>query len=322
MLRTIDSKIAIAKYRWVALLIGAAALALLGLGADAQQLGTLDPEPLPPLAHPNSPTTPAKALFGRVATPDPVATRTIGFYARGCLAGAVALPVDGPDWQVMRLSRNRFWGTPQLIAFLERFAKKVPKVSNWPGILVGDMSQPRGGPMLTGHASHQIGLDVDIWLKPMPSRSLTREEREEMLSTNVVRPDGLDVDPKVWTQDDVAVIKAAAEDPEVQRIFVNAAIKKALCREARGERSWLAKVRPFYGHNYHFHVRLRCPKDQPLCEPQEPVAPGDGCSKNDLAYWFSEQVLHPHPSLAPAKPRPALTLNDLPAECRTVLTAK
>jgi murein endopeptidase len=30
------------------------------------------------------------------------------------------------------------------------------------GLLIGDMSQPRDGPMLYGHSSHQIGLDVDI----------------------------------------------------------------------------------------------------------------------------------------------------------------
>ncbi len=301
---------------------GAAAVAFTALALHAQTIGSLQPKPLPPLAHPDAPGTPAKALFGRVTTPAGVATRTIGFYARGCLAGAVALPVDGPDWQVMRVSRNRYWGTPQLVAFLERFAKEVPKVSHWPGILVGDMSQPRGGPMLFGHASHQIGLDVDIWLKPMPSRALTPAQREEMLSTNVVRPDGLDVDPKVWTQDDVAVIKAAAQDWEVQRIFVNAAIKKALCRDARGDRSWLTKVRPFYGHNYHFHVRLRCPTDQPACQPQDPVPPGDGCDKASLAYWFSGAILHPPPSLEPPRPRPALTLAELPAPCRTLLGAK
>jgi penicillin-insensitive murein DD-endopeptidase len=301
---------------------GAAAVAFSVATLHAQTLGTLEPNPLPPLAHPNAPGTPAKALFGRVTAPAGVATRTIGFYSRGCLAGAVALPVNGPDWQVMRVSRDRYWGTPQLIAFLERFAKKVPKVSHWPGILVGDMSQPRGGPMLFGHASHQIGLDVDVWLKPMPSGTLTPAQREEMLSTDVVRPDGLDVDPKVWTQDDVAVIKAAAQDWEVQRIFVNAAIKKALCRDARGDRSWLAKVRPFYGHNYHFHVRLRCPSDQPACRPQDPVQAGDGCDKASLAYWFSTAILHPPPSLEPPRPRPALTLADLPAPCRTLLGAK
>lgn len=286
----------------------------------AQDVGTLDPDPLPPIAHPN-PATPAKQLFGRETAPADLASRTIGFYSRGCLSGGIALPVSGPDWQVMRLSRNRYWGNPVLIAFLERFAKKVPKVSSWPGILVGDMSQPRGGPMLTGHASHQIGLDVDIWLKPMPPGTLSREEREEMMSTTVVRADGLDVDPRVWSQDDVAVIRAAAQDPMVQRIFVNAAIKKALCRDARGDRSWLTKVRPYFGHDYHFHVRLKCPEGESACQGQEPVTGGEGCDAAAFKYWFSPGVLHPRPN-PHWKPRPALTLADLPAACRSVLLAK
>ena len=86
-----------------------------------------------------------------------------------------ALPINGETWQVMRLSRNRNWAHPDLVALLERLAAKARKDAGWPGILVGDMSQPRGGPMLTGHASHQVGLDADIWLTPMPNRQLSRE---------------------------------------------------------------------------------------------------------------------------------------------------
>jgi penicillin-insensitive murein endopeptidase len=288
--------------------------------AFAQDKGTLDPKPLPPLEHPTDPATPAKELFGRKTAPASLEARSIGFYAHGCLAGAQALPVDGEAWQVMRLSRNRNWGHPALIAFLERFAKKVPKINGWPGILVGDMSQPRGGPMLTGHASHQIGLDADIWLTPMPDRKLSRAEREEMSATNVVRDDGLDVN-KDWTPKHMEAIKAAAQDAAVQRIFVNAAIKKAICREAKGDRSWLEKVRPMYGHNYHFHVRMHCPKGDGTCEDQAPVPGGEGCDQGSLAYWFTNAVLHPR--RAPdGKPRPAMTMAALPAECRRVLVAK
>jgi penicillin-insensitive murein endopeptidase len=221
----------------------------------------------------------------------------------------------------MRVSRNRYWGHPALIAFLERFAEKVPNVSHWPGVLVGDLSQPRGGPMLTGHSSHQIGLDADLWLTPMPARELSPREREEMMAVDVVRADRLDVDPSRWTSDHIAVIKAAAEDRAVQRIFVNAAIKKAICREATGDRSWLSKVRPYYGHNYHFHVRLACPSGETACRGQSSAPPGDGCDES-LAYWFSDAVLHPRPGPRPAKPLPAITLAALPSECRTVLTAR
>jgi penicillin-insensitive murein endopeptidase len=288
--------------------------------AFAQDKGTLDPKPLPPLTHPDDPKIPAKELFGRKTAPASLEARSIGFYAHGCLAGARALPVDGEAWQVMRLSRNRNWGHPALIAFLERFAKKIPKVNGWPGILVGDMSQPRGGPMLTGHASHQVGLDADIWLTPMPDRKLSREEREEMSATNVVRDDGLDVN-KDWTPKHMEAIKAAAQDAAVQRIFVNAAIKKAICREAKGDRSWLEKVRPMYGHNYHFHVRMHCPKGDDTCEDQAPVPGGEGCDQGSLAYWFTDAVLHPRRD-PNAKPKPGLTMAALPAECRKVLVAK
>ncbi|ACK52203.1 peptidase U6 penicillin-insensitive murein endopeptidase [Methylocella silvestris BL2] len=298
--------------------------ALLGMaaarGAEAQEKGTLGANILPPLANASSPSTPAKELFGRERGPAPLSARTIGFYSRGCLAGGRNLAVNGPAWQVMRLSRNRNWGHPKLIAFLEEFARKVPRVSNWPGILVGDMSQPRGGPMLTGHASHQIGLDADIWLTPMPGRELSRAEREEMSATMVVRADRLDVDPARWTPDHLAVIKAAAQDNQVQRIFVNAAIKKAICREAVGDRSWLTKVRPYYGHDYHFHIRLACPPGEESCRDQDPVPPGDGCDAS-LNYWFSDAVLHPKPG-PPTRPKPPLTMAQLPAECRMVLNAK
>jgi penicillin-insensitive murein DD-endopeptidase len=295
-----------------------ALFAIVSVGAaPAQDPGTLDPQPLPALAHPNDPSTPAKELFGRASEPAPLAARTIGFYSRGCLAGGRPLPVSGPAWQVMRLSRNRNWGHPALLNFLEKFAREVPRVSHWPGILVGDMSQPRGGPMLTGHASHQVGLDVDVWLTPMPARQLTRAEREEMSAINVVRADRLDVDPSKWTPDHLQVIKAAARDPQVKRIFVNAAIKKAICREATGDRSWLNKVRPYWGHDYHFHIRLTCPRGEEACREQDPVPPGDGCDAS-LDWWFSDAVLHPRPS----PPKPPLTIAQLPAECRTVLNAK
>ncbi len=305
--------------RRIGLLI-AMAIALSSGEALAQDKGTLDPVPLPPLTRPDDPSTPAKQLFGRKILPAALAARTIGFYSHGCLAGGEALPVNGPAWEVMRLSRNRNWGHPALLAFLERFARKVPSVSHWPGILVGDMSQPRGGPMLTGHASHQIGLDVDIWLTPMPSRELSLREREEMSAVNMVREDRRDIDPEKWTPDHLAVIKTAAREPEVQRIFVNAAIKKALCREAGADRSWLNKVRPYYGHDYHFHVRLVCPPGEDACTDQDPVPPGDGCDAASLAWWFSDAILHPKPG--PMKPKAPLTMAQLPAECRSVLTAR
>ena len=299
----------------------ALALRLLSGVALAQDKGSVDPQPLPPLAHPDDPHTAAKELFGRKVTPSKTRAGVVGFYAKGCLAGGEALPINGPTWQVMRLSRNRNWGTPELIKAIESLAAKVPAVSGWPGILIGDMSQPRGGPMLTGHASHQVGLDADIWLTPMPKRELSRLEREEMSATMTVASNRLDIDRKVWTRGHEAVIKAAAENPDVERIFVNAAIKKALCRDTAGDRAWLSKIRPMYGHDYHFHIRLKCPANYPDCTPQVPPADTDGCSKADLAYWFSDAVLHPKPPKVPPKPKPPMTLAELPPMCKQVLNA-
>jgi penicillin-insensitive murein DD-endopeptidase len=125
------------------------------------------------------------------------------------------------------------WGNPAMIAFLERFSRKAKAESVWNGILVGDISQPRGGPMLTGHASHQVGLDADVWLTPMPDRTLSREERETMSAVDMVAEDGLSIDRTHWTPGQAAVIKAAAEEPQVERIFVNAAIKRP-CARVRG----------------------------------------------------------------------------------------
>src|SRR5262249_53265928 len=236
-----------------------AALFLALHGAAAQDKGTLTPQHPPPLANAEDPATPAKELFGRKTVPALLPSRTIGGDSKGCLAGGKALPIQGKTWQVMRLSRNRNWGHPELVQFLERLANQAPK-TGWRGLLVGDMSQPRGGPMRTGHASHQVGLDADIWLTPMPNRELTRLEPEEMSATMVVAEDRKDVDPNVWTPAHVAVIKAAAKDPKVSRIFVNPAIKRALCRDAgTSDRAWLSKVRPWWGHDYHFHVRIHCP---------------------------------------------------------------
>jgi len=296
---------------WIALLL------VLGTApALAQDVGTVEDKAPPPLAQPVTASTPAKELFGRKTTPDAAPPRSIGFYSAGCLAGGQMLPIDGPAWQVMRLSRNRNWGHPQLIAFLERIAEKARKVG-WRGLLVGDMSQPRGGPMLTGHASHQVGLDADIWLNPMPDRKLSREEREFTSATNMVAEDRRDVDPKVWTHERTSVIRAAAQDPLTERIFVNAAIKKALCREAGSDRAWLEKVRPWWGHDYHFHIRTYCPPDSAQCKPQPPPKPEEGCG-HELDYWFTDAVLHPAPQ---PPPEHLMTLAALPAACRQVLMA-
>jgi penicillin-insensitive murein endopeptidase len=116
------------------------------------------------------------------------------------------------------------------------------------------------------------------------------------------------------------VVKATAEDPNVVRIFVNAAIKKKLCSEAGTDRAWLAKVRPWWGHAEHFHVRLACPPDARECKSQPPVPPGDGCG-HALDSWFKPSILNPPGAKVGAKSRRSLTLAKMPAACRAVVKA-
>jgi penicillin-insensitive murein DD-endopeptidase len=203
---------------------------------------------------------PASVLFSETKLPSLGRAMAIGYYPRGCLQGGVELPTTGPTWQVMRLSRNRNWGHPNLVNFLERFAPLAAEATGRKGILIGDMAQPRGGPLPFGHKSHQTGLDVDIWFMPMPDRVLSKAERENIKASNLVAADGKHVNDEIWSAADVAFIRTAAEQPEVERVLVNAAIKKELCRvEGKNDRSWMSKVRPWYGHDDHMHVRMKCP---------------------------------------------------------------
>ncbi|HRJ69253.1 MAG TPA: penicillin-insensitive murein endopeptidase [Beijerinckiaceae bacterium] len=270
------------------------------------------------------PADAAKRHFGGAKTAAAGDVRTIGSYAKGCLAGATALALDGPTWQVMRTSRNRNWGHPELIALVERLAKRGPKEANWPGLLVGDISQPRGGPMLTGHASHQVGLDADIWLTPMPPRTLNEDERENMAATNAVAADWMDVDPKAWTPAHRDIVRLAALEPRVTRIFVNPAIKKAMCRDPGRDREWLTKVRPMWGHNYHFHIRIACPAGDAACIDQDPPPEGDGCGK-ELSDWLALQhktIFGPKKPKDPnAKPKPPvfMPLSAMPEACQQIV---
>lgn len=283
---------------------------------------------------------PAKKIFGREKLPAVLPAEVHGFYSKGCFAGGIAIPINGPNWQAMRLSRNRRWGHPDLIKMVVKLSQDGKKVG-WNGLLVGDLSQPRGGPMLTGHASHQIGLDADIWLTQMPDRRLTRRERERLSATSVLArkangrlsPNG--VGPH-FTNATFGIIKTAAEYKQVERVLVHPAIKRELCRREIGDRTWLHKVRPYFGHHYHMHIRLSCPADSPNCRPQSKPKANDGCGK-ELDYWhriMNPRKRKPKPKVLVKKPKPKkkkkvvkrrvkreIGIADLPAACLGVLHA-
>jgi penicillin-insensitive murein DD-endopeptidase len=261
------------------------------------------------------PPSAARRAFGAETTPAAGEPHVVGEYWKGCFFGGEQMPAVGDHWQVMRLSRGRSWGTPRLVAFLERFSKTAAEATGWPGILIGDMSQPRGGPMLTGHASHQLGIESDIWLRPMPKTPFARDQVDEVLSADLVRDDGRDVDPRVYNHQHLALLRAAAMQPEVARVFVNAAIKKALCRDAGTDRTWLRKIRPAAGHSYHFHIRLACPPGEGDCIEQAPPADDDGC--RELASWLK----NPPPKAKPGVPvaGTSLPMSAMPTACQAIV---
>ena len=271
----------------------------------------------------------ANQLFSAKSAPSQQDSTPVGSYAKGCGAGMVALPETGPTWQAMRLSRNRNWGQPELVEFLQQLSVVATKVG-WAGLYIGDMSQPRGGPMNSGHASHQIGLDADVWMLPPERVNLSRAQRESISSIAVRSADQRSVTSN-WTPSHLALMRAAALDDRVDRIFVAAAVKIAMCRNATAaDTKWLQKIRPIYGHDTHFHVRLKCPKGARLCETQKPTVAelskgGNGCDAT-LNWWVTD-YLNPPKATKPAKPAPKVkgsrdyTMADLPRQCASVLSA-
>lgn len=219
-----------------------------------------------------------------------VGSDAIGSYANGCLAGGQALPLQNANYQVLRPDQHRFYGHPQLINFIEQLANQTQQ-QHLGLLLVGDMGLPAGGRFQRGHASHQLGLDVDIWLQ-LPQQRWSAQQLLYPQAIDLVSASGKQVNQH-WQPDIGQLIRLAAEQPQVTRIFVHPAIKQALClANARDDRQWLHKVRPWFGHRAHMHIRLACPSNNPDCQPQVEPPAGDGCG-SELASWF-----------LPAKPQP------------------
>ncbi|MBO9475975.1 penicillin-insensitive murein endopeptidase [Shimia sp. R11_0] len=260
----------------------------------------------------------AKQLFGAEPKASSQSSSPFGSYAKGCLAGGTELAETGPTWQAMRLSRNRNWGHPVTIDYIKDLSAKAAQQPGWNGLYIGDISQPRGGPMLTGHRSHQLGLDIDIWMRPADTLTLSATQRENISSISMRRNNGAYVNSN-WTKQHHTILKAAASDPRVARIFVFPGAKVQMCEDAKGDRSWLRKIRPWWGHHYHFHVRLNCPEGAEGCVNQDPPPAGDGC--DDARKWVQDILFPPppDPNAPPPKPRRELQMTDLPKQCVDVL---
>ncbi|GGH28300.1 murein endopeptidase. Metallo peptidase. MEROPS family M74 [Cribrihabitans marinus] len=263
----------------------------------------------------------AKQLFGAQRQSSAQKPAVYGGYSKGCVAGAVQLPETGPTWQAMRLGRNRNWGHPETVDYIRDLSAFAARLPGWNGLYIGDISQPRGGPMLSGHRSHQLGLDVDIWMRPADNLRLSRNARENISSISLRRANGAYVNGN-WTGAHHALLRAAAKDKRVARIFVFPGAKVQMCNDEKGDRRWLRKIRPWWGHHYHFHVRLNCPRGQRGCVDQNPPPRGDGCAE---AQQWVRNILNPPPPdpNAPApKKRREYVLADLPQQCTNVLRSR
>lgn len=254
------------------------------------------------------------------ATPAPGPARAIGSYTKGCVQGAVALPPEGDGFITLRTRRNRYWGHPDLVEFVQ-YLGRYTKRNLGGALLIADLGQPRGGPV-TGHGSHELGLDADIRLLIVTPSQVSAEERRAPKEVGLVRdskPAGDEtLETRIWSEKHVKLYAAAARHPKVARIFAHPVLKRALCEQATGDRAWLAKVRAWYGHHAHMHVRLHCPKNSPACKPQKAVPKGEGCGAG-LAWWFTPapyERLKERQKLPPRPPAP------MPAGCADVYLAE
>ncbi|MBN2573623.1 MAG: penicillin-insensitive murein endopeptidase [Deltaproteobacteria bacterium] len=262
----------------------------------------LDEAPLAPI----SPFPPEVGIWGRQREPAPGPARVHGRTTSGCIAGAVALPARGVGFVRRRPWRPTGFGHPDLIAYV-RDLGEAARHAGLGVLLIGDLSLPRGGAYLHGHASHQTGLDVDIAYKTLayPARAGWR-----LASASAAAPArGL--------RRLEALLRLAAADERVDRIFIGARIKHLLCRRARGDRSFLDVLRPWLGHETHFHVRLRCPADSPDCRPNEPaVSIPDDCQA--LSSWWTLSKNVPAAFADWRKTERASYSRDLPDACRAL----
>lgn len=216
-------------------------------------------------------------------TPSKGRPQAIGGYANGCMAGAVALPEVGTGYIDMRRHRNRYWGQPELIEFIKALGEQTNR-QHGRKHLIGDLSQARGGKMNYGHSSHQIGLDVDVWLQTVTPNESVNPYRDMQTIVNKASGKVLNEALTPATRD---ALYFSATYPSVTRIFVNPIIKWHLCQTEQ-DVAWLNKIRPWWGHDEHFHVRLACPFGMESCQSQKPPPAGSGCN-DSLLNWVNEQ---------------------------------
>ena len=235
---------------------------------------------------------------------------SIGKTNNGCIFGAQALPLQGEGYIAVHLERQRYYGHPLLIQTLQTLAKQAWQQEI--GVLqIGDLGQKQGGVLPFGHRSHQSGLDADIWFNLDPNSYIdANEKRSNIKQFSVLNKNGKGLNLQ-WTNKHRKLLELAAKMVEVDRIFVNPSIKRNLCKTVKGNRQWLRKIRPWYHHNKHFHIRLRCPELSPDCIKQAPIPEGESCDAT-LAWWFKKHKVSSHSTI---KKKPSI-----PKACHILLS--
>ena len=136
-----------------------------------------------------------------------------------------------------------------------------------------------------------------------------------MSARAVVEPGPHEVVEDEWTPALGGMIRRAALDPRVERIFVAPGIKKKLCETTGSDRDWLRRCAPIMGTTT--ISTSACPArpahraaPRPRRRPATAAAP--------ILISGSRRALGAADSPAPDRP---LMLADLPSACRTVLQA-
>lgn len=242
-------------------------------------------------------------------------SRIYGSYNLGCIDGTVPILDKDQTFQIQRWGKGRNYVHPMMAHYIFDLVKRA-QAAGLPPLMLGDMSRQYGGPIGPGssHASHETGLDLDIPFDfAKPRKSLYELQHPE----DVYIVKGRKIQ-KNFTPTVVTLIKTAATDPRVERIFVAPMIKKRMCQlfEGKGQPgddAFLQKLRPWFGHQAHMHVRLKCPADSPDCTPQKPIPEGTGCGY-EVDSWFL-----PPDKTAKVTPKKKKPKPELPQQCKLLL---
>jgi len=203
-----------------------------------------------------------------------------GFYSSGHLLNGWELPNEGEGYVRLFSYRNRGWGTQQIIEMIEKSAFEINQL--FPAkdrLLVGDISALKGG-RISGHGSHQNGLDVELAFYRLDGVEQSADYRNGFLENMVKKG-------KISKNFDVVrnweLVKSLHRFGRVNRIFIDKVIKKELCKHAEflGEKDSyvdvLKSLRPYPYHGDHLHVRIECPENAPKCRNQIDHGEGVGC---------------------------------------------